>query len=295
MAVSFIRTIILYAVVITALRIMGKRQIGELEPSELVVTILVSELAAIPMQDLGIPLFAGVIPIITLISLEIIVSFLCLKSRKLRRLLNGRAAIIIRGGKLDREKMKQMRITTDEVMEALRQQNIGSVSELKYGLIETNGQLSYIYKPEYQPVNAKMLGIKPADAGLPLIVISDGEVVEINLRHLGKTREEIEKRVQKAHISGVSEVFLMTLDDSGKDEAASDSDCTIVGGAGVVYFHAVAAKPSCGRADSAGGSFFFMCWTKRHAGCCGSDRGGAAWVAVAAGAAGINFTAHGAG
>ena len=124
MAVSFIRTIILYAVVITALRIMGKRQIGELEPSELVVTILVSELAAIPMQDLGIPLFAGVIPIITLISLEIIVSFLCLKSRKLRRLLNGRAAIIIRGGKLDREKMKQMRITTDEVMEALRQQNI---------------------------------------------------------------------------------------------------------------------------------------------------------------------------
>ncbi len=217
MAVSFIRTIILYAVVITALRIMGKRQIGELEPSELVVTILVSELAAIPMQDLGIPLFAGVIPIITLISLEIIVSFLCLKSRKLRRLLNGRAAIIIRGGKLDREKMKQMRITTDEVMEALRQQNIGSVSELKYGLIETNGQLSYIYKPEYQPVNAKMLGIKPADAGLPLIVISDGEVVEINLRHLGKTREEIEKRVQKAHIPGVSEVFLMTLDDSGNE------------------------------------------------------------------------------
>jgi len=103
------------------------------------------------------------------------------------------------------------------VMEALRQQNIGSVSELKYGLIETNGQLSYIYKPEYQPVNAKMLGIKPADAGLPLIVISDGEVVEINLRHLGKTREEIEKRVQKAHISGVSEVFLMTLDDSGNE------------------------------------------------------------------------------
>ena len=183
-AVSFIRTVILYIVVVTALRIMGKRQIGELEPSELVVTILVSELAAIPMQDLGIPLFAGVIPIITLISLEIIVSFLCLKSRKLRRLLNGQAAIIIRSGKLDREKMKQMRLTTDEVMEALRQQNIGSVSELKYGLIEPNGQLSYVYKPEYQPVNAKMMGLQPEDAGLPMIVVSDGRIVETNLRHL---------------------------------------------------------------------------------------------------------------
>ncbi len=216
-AVSFIRTVILYIVVVTALRIMGKRQIGELEPSELVVTILVSELAAIPMQDLGIPLFAGVIPIITLISLEIIVSFLCLKSRKLRRLLNGQAAIIIRSGKLDREKMKQMRLTTDEVMEALRQQNIGSVSELKYGLIEPNGQLSYVYKPEYQPVNAKMMGLQPEDAGLPMIVVSDGRIVETNLRHLGKTREEIEKRIQKAHITDVSQVFLMTLDDSGNE------------------------------------------------------------------------------
>lgn len=217
MSVSFLRTIILYVVVITALRIMGKRQIGELEPSELVVTILVSELAAIPMQDLGIPLFAGLIPIVTLVSLEILVSFLCLKSRRLRRLLNGQAAIIIRSGKLDRRKMRQMRLTTDEVMEALRQQNINSVSELKYGLIEPNGQLSYVYKPEYQPVNARMLGLTPEDAGLPLIVISDGQLVEGNLRHLGKTRDEIEKRVRKAHIPDISQVFLMTLDDSGNE------------------------------------------------------------------------------
>ena len=118
---------------------------------------------------------------------------------------------------LFREKMKQMRLTTDEVMEALRQQNIGSVSELKYGLIEPNGQLSYVYKPEYQPVNAKMMGLQPEDAGLPMIVVSDGRIVETNLRHLGKTREEIEKRIQKAHIPDVSQVFLMTLDDSGNE------------------------------------------------------------------------------
>lgn len=217
MAVSFLRTVILYLVVTAALRIMGKRQIGELEPTELVVTILVSELAAIPMQDLGIPLFAGVVPIVTLISLEIIVSFLCLKSRKLRRLLNGQAAVIIRSGKLDREKMKQMRLTTDEILEALRQQNIASVAELKYGLIEPNGQLSYVYKPEYQPVNAKMLGLTPEDAGLPLIVISDGEVIESNLRRLGVSREQLEKRVKKARIPDVSQVFLMTLDDSGNE------------------------------------------------------------------------------
>ena len=141
MSVSLIRTLILYVAVIAAMRLMGKRQIGELEPSDLVITILISELAAIPMQDLGVPLTAGIIPIAALISIEILVSFLCLKSRRVRRLVNGRGAIIIRSGKLDRHKMSQLRITTDEVMEALRQNNIFSVADVKYGVIEPNGQL----------------------------------------------------------------------------------------------------------------------------------------------------------
>ena len=141
MAVPLLRTLILYCAVICAVRLMGKRQIGELDPSELVVTILVSDLAAVPMQDLGIPLLSGLVPIATLVVLEIFLSFAALKSRRFRRLLNGQPAIIIRRGQLDIGKLRQMRLTTDEVIETLRKQNVAAVSDVKYGVIEPDGTL----------------------------------------------------------------------------------------------------------------------------------------------------------
>ncbi len=217
MAISLFRTLILYVAIIAALRLMGKRQVGELEPSDLVVTILISELAAIPMQDVTVPLFAGVIPILTLISLEILISFLCLKNRRLRRLFNGRAAVIIRGGKLDRKKMADLRLTTDEVLEALRQNNIASPAEVKYGILEPNGQLSYVLYAQHRPVTASMLSLSPDEEGLPLIVISDGKLIRGNLRQLGLQASDIQSRLQKANIPSVSEVFLMTLDDCGNE------------------------------------------------------------------------------
>ncbi len=215
MSISFLRTFILYIMIIAALRLMGKRQIGELEPSELVVTILISELAAIPMQDVTVPLFAGIIPVATLISIEILISFFCLKSRRLRRLFNGRSAVIIRSGKLDPKKMRDLRLTTDEVMESLRQNNIASPADVKYAAIEPSGQLSYVLKPQKQPVTAEMLNLSPPDAGLPLIVVSDGKPVLGNLRQLNLEVSDIEKRIKKAKIPSVSDVFLMTLDDCG--------------------------------------------------------------------------------
>lgn len=215
MSISFLRTFILYIMIIAALRLMGKRQIGELEPSELVVTILISELAAIPMQDVTVPLFAGIIPVATLISIEILISFFCLKSRRLRRRFNGRSAVIIRSGKLDPKKMQDLRLTTDEVMESLRQNNIASPADVKYAAIEPSGQLSYVLKPQKQPVTAEMLNLSPSDAGLPLIVVSDGKPVLGNLRQLNLEVSDIEKRIKKAKIPSVSEVFLMTLDDCG--------------------------------------------------------------------------------
>lgn len=215
MSISFIRTLILYFCVMIALRLMGKRQLGELEPSELVITILVSELAAIPMQDLGVPILSGIIPIVTLISLEIIISYLSMKSICLRRILNGRPAIIIRSGQLDRHKMQQMRITVDEVLEALRENNIGSISEVKYGVIEPSGKLSYILQTPYRPTTAEMLNLSPQDSGIPYIVISDGHIIHQNLQKLNKTVEDIEKQVHKAKIASPKDVFLMTLDDCG--------------------------------------------------------------------------------
>ena len=214
MAVPLLRTLILYCAVIAAVRLMGKRQIGELDPSELVVTILVSDLAAVPMQDLGIPMVAGLIPIATLIVLEILLSFLALKSRLFRRLINGQPAIIIRGGQLDIKKLRQMRLTTDEVIETLRKQNVSSVSDVKYGVIEPDGSLSVVLKQPQQQVTAEMLGLTPKDTGLPLVVVSDGKLVNRSLQLLHLDPRDIENRLKNQSIA-LSDVFLMTLDDCG--------------------------------------------------------------------------------
>lgn len=215
MAVSLVRTFILYVSVICAIRLMGKRQIGELEPSDLVITILISELAAIPMQDLGVPLTAGLIPIGALVSIEIIVSFLCLKSRRLRRIVNGCPAILIRNGKLDCKKMRDLRITTDEIVEALRQNNIQSVADVKFGILESSGKLSYVLQPQAQAPTAGQLGLTPDEIGIPFIVITDGKPVMGNLRRLGITLEALEKRVKKANAGTIDQIFLMTLDACG--------------------------------------------------------------------------------
>lgn len=214
MAVPLLRTLLLYCAVIAAVRLMGKRQIGELDPSELVVTILVSDLAAVPMQDLGIPMLSGLVPIATLIVLEILLSFLALKSRPFRRLLNGQPAIIIRSGRLDIQKLRQMRLTTDEVVETLRKQNVASVADVKYGVIEPDGTLTVIPRQAKQPVTADMLGLTPNDAGLPLVVISDGKLVERSLRLLHLDPRDILNRLDNQSIA-LSDVFLMTLDDCG--------------------------------------------------------------------------------
>lgn len=214
MSVPLLRTLILYAAVILAVRLMGKRQISELDPSELVITILISDLAAVPMQDLGIPLIAGLVPIAALIIVEIAMSALSLHSRGFRRLLNGQPAILIRKGQLDIAKLRQLRLTTDEVVETLRKQNVASVADVKYGVLEPDGTLTVVLRPQQQPVTAKMLGLSPDDAGLPLVVISDGKLVPRSLALLSLSAQDIECRLKKSGLA-VSDVFLMTLDDCG--------------------------------------------------------------------------------
>jgi len=214
MAIPLLRTLILYFSVILAVRLMGKRQIGELDPSELVVTILISDLAAIPMQDLGIPLFAGIVPIITLVATEIFMSYITLKSPKIRRLLNGQSAIVIQHGKLDAHKMRQMRLTNDEIIETLRKQNVSSVSDVKYGVVEPDGTFTIVLKQPQQPVTAEMLNLTPKDIGLPLVVVSDGQIVSRSLRTLRLDRQTLLNRLENEGLTP-SEIFLMTLDDCG--------------------------------------------------------------------------------
>lgn len=217
MSAALLRTLILYLLATLAVRLMGKRQIGELEPSDLVITILISELATIPMQDPDIPLASGIIPIFTLVTVEILVSYACVKSRRFHRLVNGRSAIIIQDGKLDDKKLRQLRLSIDEVVEELRINNIASVGDVRCGIIEPNGQLSYVLYPHVQPVTAEMLGLSPAETGVPLVVIADGKPVPLNLKRLQIQENDLLPRLKKKRITRISDVLLMTLDDCGNE------------------------------------------------------------------------------
>lgn len=151
MSVTFLRTIILYILVVTGLRIMGKRQIGEMQPSELVVAIMISDLATIPMQDIGIPLMSGIIPIFTLIITEILLSALSLKHRKFRHFITGKPSVIIHNGKVLKKEMKKNRFNTDDLREQLRIQGYTKTENIHFAILETNGQLSIIPKKGRSP------------------------------------------------------------------------------------------------------------------------------------------------
>lgn len=212
MLISLVRAIILYFFVIFSLRLMGKRQIGELQPSELVVTFLVSELATLPMQDSDIPIILSVIPIITLVFLEHITSFLCLKSVRLRRLLNGNPCIIIQDGKINIQTLRTLRMNVDEVLEELRVNNITEIDDVKYAIIETNGQLSYILYPHARTVTAGELNIDPKKTSLPFIIVNDGFIVKKSLHELNKSVDWLYNHLKTIEKINLQDIFLMTMD-----------------------------------------------------------------------------------
>lgn len=208
---TIIRTIILYGFITFAIRIMGKRQIGDMQPNELVITLLISEIAAIPLQDVSQPILSGVVAIFMLIVLEIIMSVLSMKSITVRRFMNGKSAVIIKNGVIDQNVMKDVRMTVLDLVELLRGQNIFDISTVAFAVLEVNGNLSVLLKGGEQPVTAKDLGIKKEKQALPLPVISDGKILTDSLKALNITNEDILKKV-KANKTEVNNVFLMTLD-----------------------------------------------------------------------------------
>lgn len=215
MFISFIRTIILYLIIIVTLRVLGKRQVGELEPSELVVAILISDLAAVPMQDIGIPLLSGVIPIITLLAMELIISEVSLHSLRFRAFLCGKPTFIIQNGKIDQQAMARNRLTLDELEECLRQNNILDLEQVKYAVLETNGQLSTFPYPQYAPLTAKDAGKKPQELEYPVTIISCGRLMKDNLLSLGKDEAWVRQQLFRAGLAQ-NEVFLMTATQSGQ-------------------------------------------------------------------------------
>lgn len=209
MFISFIRTIILYLVIVVTLRVLGKRQVGELEPSELVVAILISDLAAVPMQDIGIPLLTGILPIITLLALELMASEISMHSLKFRAFLCGKPVFIIRDGKIDQKAMTKNRLTIDELFCSLRQNGILNISQVQYAVLETSGQLSTFLYPKFAPLAAKDDSKYPKPQEYPVTILSDGHVLEENLRAIGYDLGWLRNQLALAGTTQ-TDVFLMT-------------------------------------------------------------------------------------
>lgn len=209
MVISLVRTLLLYVIIILAVRIMGKRQISDLQTSELVVTLLISDVASIPMQNTAQPLVSGLIPMVILISCELVVSAAMLKSSRFRKFVCGKPVIIINDGKVDQNEMRRLRMSTEDLFEELRQANIFSISEVSYGIVETNGKLSVLKKSESQEVTNSALGISPTDGGLEVVVVSDGELAKASMAVCGVSEQWI-RRVLAKQNTDLREVFIMT-------------------------------------------------------------------------------------
>ncbi len=206
MLISFVRTIITYILVVIAVRIMGKRQVGQLEPSELVVTLMISDLATIPLAHVSIPLVHGIIPILTLIIAEATLSFLDLKSRRFRKLLSGTPVIVIQDGKVCQTEMEKLRLNFDDLMEMLRMQGSTDINDIEYGILETSGNLSIILKkkPAIEKENYN---------GLPFMFVCDGEVNYKALELYGKNIEWLNKKIENTE---VSEILFAGVTEDGK-------------------------------------------------------------------------------
>ena len=217
MMTAFARTVILYFLIMTGLRLMGKRQIGELEPGELVLTMMISDLATVPMQDFGIPLLAGVIPILTLLALSMLLSQLSLSSIRFRALACGTPSVLIREGVLQQEAMRKNRYTLDELLEELRGQGFTGVEEVKYAVLENSGHLSVLPWARCQPPTAEQLGVAvEEDVTLPVVLVNDGRLLRRNLEAQGLDEAWLREALRKEGLSSHREAFLVTVDETGR-------------------------------------------------------------------------------
>lgn len=215
MAVAFARTVILYLLLIAGIRLMGKRQVGELEPTELVLAMLLSDLAAVPMQDFGLPLLYGVVPIITLLCLTMLLSVATMRSVRLRAILCGKPSIVVQDGQLRQREMKKVRMTVDELLEELRLQGVTDLASVKYAILETSGQVSVLLDQNCQPATPQQLGLQVQAARLPVVLISDGRVLEQNLTFLGFDRTWLARELRRRGAASPKDVFLLTADRDG--------------------------------------------------------------------------------
>lgn len=215
MLISYIRTILLYLVLLACVRLLGKRQIGQMEASEFVVTMLVANLASIPMQDSGIPLYSGLVPILTVLGVELVLSWLIMKSVLFRKLLCGKPVILIENGKILQDNLRRTRVTLDELTGHLREKDVLDIRSVQYAILETDGNLSVFPYPKDRPASARDAGIRARKQSLPITVIEDGYLSRNNLFLAGKDESWL-NRILQEHQAHREDAFLLTVDDGDK-------------------------------------------------------------------------------
>lgn len=216
MLIVILRSVILYAVVLIVMRIMGKRQIGQLQPFELVITIIISELAAVPMQDTGIPLLYGILPILILMIAQILLSFLSLKSETARGIICGKPSILVENGKIMEQELSKLYFNINDLLEQLRVKGYPDIQDVEFAILETEGQLSVIPKSMKRPVTPMDMSLTVNQEKLPITLIIDGEVIKDNLKIANMNEDNLNKLLDSNQVPSYKSVLFAGLDSSGK-------------------------------------------------------------------------------
>ena len=211
MLFSFVRGVILYVLLVAVIRMMGKRQVGQMEPSEFVVTMMVADFAAIPLEKADIPLYTGVIPILTVLGMELVLSGLSMGSIRFRKFVCGKPVILIENGHILQNNLRRTRVTMDELTGHLREKDVLDLESVQYAILETNGNLSVFPYPSQKPASASDAGIKAKGQYIPLTVISDGRLLRTNLKKAGKDRRWVNKVLEEHH-ADLEDTWLLTVD-----------------------------------------------------------------------------------
>lgn len=215
MLITFLRAILIYIFVLIIMRLMGKREIGQLQPFELAISIMIADLASIPMTDTGIPITNGIISILGLLVMHLIISFFNMKSIKFREIICGRPSILIYRGRIDEKTLKKERFTINELQERLRGNNISNIGDVEYAILETSGQVTIIPKPDKRNTIPEDFNICPEYEGIPYDLVIDGKIMEENLRKLGKTKKWLYDELKKLNVIPEN-ALIVTLDGKGQ-------------------------------------------------------------------------------
>ncbi len=216
MLLGIIRTIILFTVVVIGLRLMGKKQIGQLQPYQLVIVIMLSALAAIPMENSGVPLLSGLFPIITLLLAEVVLSYVSLKSERARGIICGTPSVLVENGKIVEQELSRIRYNINDLLEQLRAKDMPNIADVEFAILETSGQLSVIPKSQKRPLVPADLKVETAYEGLPVTLIIDGRVFQQNLQKMNLSVEWLRLELKKFGVTNLKEVLFASLDTEGK-------------------------------------------------------------------------------